>query len=137
MDSAKIEKPVPGVILVRYQVPEQLAPEHQANLLDELRRAEVNGPVVIVHVLDPSILAVPPAVPAWWLGVSSEEGVRLAGMAVVSDAMMIKTATRGMAIRSAIHGQPIKLRTFSTEGEAVAWARAILDGTAGAEGETP
>lgn len=113
-----------GVFVVRYDSPEALSPERQAELESALRAASREQPVGVVFVVGPAVKLVDHRVPEYWLGVTMGGAARLAAMAVVAPNPAVSVATRGFSTANILRDTAVAVRPFSDEREALEWVAA-------------
>ncbi len=113
-----------GLFLVRYDSPAALDPAHQHDLVAALRVASVVRPVGVVFVVAPNVQMVEREVPDFWLGVTSDKGVKLAAMAVVTPNPAVSVATRGFSTANILRDTSVAVKPFNDEAAAIAWAQA-------------
>lgn len=112
------------VFVVRYDTPEALLPERQGELEAALRVAARSRPVGVVFVVAPAVQVVDPAVPRYWLGVTSDRTVRVAAMAVVAPNPAVSVATRGFSTANILRDLPVAVKPFPDEAQALEWVDA-------------
>lgn len=121
-----MEQRQPGVLLIRYEWPDHLAPEWQGELVDRARAASAGGPVALVFVLADRLRAIPPTVRGFWRTTCSERGLRIGAMAVVTSSWGVEVETTGFGVTNALSGAVLPIRPFQDEAQAVAWAAAMV-----------
>ena len=119
-----------GIFVVRYSAPEDLSPDGQKALEGALRELSLHRPVGVVFVVDSSVKVVDPAVPAYWLGITGDQLIQLAAMAIVTSNPGVSIATRGFSVANTLRDRPVKVKPFPDEAAALAWVKAVLDGSA-------
>lgn len=114
----------PGLLLVTYEVAEDLAVTQQAPLVARL--AEKRGPVVLLFDVADTVRSVPIDVPTFWLGTTAQKDLRLIGMGIITRAMSVRVAARGFALANVARGLDTQVDTFQDVESATAWARGLL-----------
>jgi hypothetical protein len=117
-----------GVFTVRYQAPDDLSPSRQRELEGALRAASLVGPVGLVFVVGGGVKVVDPVVPAYWLGLTGDELIRIAAMAIVTSNPGVSIATRGFSVANTLRDHQVQVRPFQEEAEAQAWVAGVLAG---------
>ena len=118
------EEVSPGVLVVRYETTDQLAPESQSQILRRLE--ERRGPVVLAFDVTAGVSAVPLEVPTFWLGVTGRSELQIRAMAIVTRAVLVRVAARGFSLANLARGAAVEVRTFEELAPAVAWCREHL-----------
>lgn len=113
------EEVSPGVLVVRYERGDQLAPESQAALLRRLE--ECRGPVALAFEVQSGVSSVPVDVPTFWLGVTGRAELQIRAMAIVTRAVLVRVAARGFSLASIARGVALEVRTFEELAPARAW----------------
>ena len=121
------QEAAPGVFVVRYEEPGDLAPPKQERLVAAVREAAARGRSAIVFVLAKGILWVDISVPGYWLTVTSDATMRLAAIAVVSPSHAVGIATKAFGLRNRLMNVPVAVQHFQTEEEAKGWVRGVLE----------
>jgi hypothetical protein len=117
----------PGFFIVRYDTPEEMAPDQQQPLEDALRRRVAQKlKVGIIFLVGPAVKSVRVEVPAFWLRVT--RALPLTAMAIVTRAMTVKVATLGFDMANKARGVTIAVQPFEEEAEARAWMKGHLHG---------
>ena len=124
-DRPSVELRQPGVVVVRCEWADQLAPEWQAELLDLSRVASKAGPVALVFVLADRIREIPPTVRGFWRTLCSDRGHRVAAVAVVTSSWSVEVVAAALGVTNALSGQPLHVQAFQDEAEALGWASSI------------
>jgi len=115
----------PGFFIVRYDTPEEMAPEQQKTLEEALkRRLSQKLKVGIVFLVGPAVTSVRIEVPAFWLRVT--RALPLSAMAIVSRAMTVKVAALGFGLANKARGVLLAVEPFEEEAPAVAWVKKHL-----------
>ncbi len=117
-----------GVFTVRYEAPDDLSPARQRELEGALRAASLVGPVGIVFVVGAGVKVVDPAVPAYWLGLTGDDLIRIAAMAIVTGNPGVSIATRGFSVANTLRDRPVQVKPFPDEAAAQAWVAGVLSG---------
>jgi hypothetical protein len=115
-----------GVFLVRYDSAESLSPAQQKELETALRTASMVEPVGVVFVVSPTVNQVDHSVPDYWLGVTSDPKVRIAAMAIVTPHAAVSVATRGFSTSNILKSNPVTVKPFQDEAQAVGWVRETM-----------
>jgi hypothetical protein len=118
----------PGVFVVRYHESQDLAPEHQAGLVERLKAASQAGRVAVIFVVGPAVTSVDVSVPTFWLTATNDPSLRLAALGVVSPNVAVRVATSGFGAANVVRGMRFRVKSFSAEHEAIAWALAAVRG---------
>ena len=113
------EEVSPGVLVVRYERGEQLAPESQAALLRRLE--ERRGPVALAFEVQAGVSSVPVDVPTFWLGVTGRAELQIRAMAIVTRAVLVRVAARGFSLANIARGVALGGRTSEELAPARAW----------------
>ncbi len=121
-----IETHAPGVLLVRYDRTEDMAPGRQASLLEAIRESARAGPVAIVFDVGPGATWVDVSVPTFWLCTTTDASLRIRAMAIVTDSAAVRIAAAGFATACAIRPRGLEVRTFRAREPALAWAGEVL-----------
>jgi hypothetical protein len=116
-----VEAPAPGVLSIRYEWPEQLAPQWQRELVERARASSAAGPVGLAFVLAPRICEIAPNVRGFWRRVVSDPQLRLAAFAVITTSWAVEVEARGFGITNSLSGARLRVETFGDEAEAMAW----------------
>ncbi len=133
MTSIEFVQREPGLFVVTYRVPAELAPDHQKPLIDEVVRAGANGPTGIVFSVGIDIREVDTRVPTFWLGVTSRRDTGLAAMAIVTSSVAVRVAATGFGLANRVRGVPIQVKTFGDVAQAATWVSQVLQESASAE----
>ncbi len=115
-----------GVFVVRYEDPAELAPDRQGDVAATLRDGARQGPIAIVFVVSPAVLAVAHDVPEHWLGVTSDPSMRIAALAVVAPNVAVSVATRAFGTFNILRSTNTAVSPFTSEPEALEWAAGKL-----------
>lgn len=124
VDRPTLEQRAPGVLVVRYEWREQLDPAWQAELLARCAAASAAGPVAVVFVLADRIRDIPPTVRVFWRTITADERYRIGAVAVVTASWGVEVSAAGFGVTNALSGAPLRVRTFTRERDAEAWAAA-------------
>jgi hypothetical protein len=116
----------PGVFVVRYHESEDLAPERQGPLMEQLKAASRERRIALLFVVGPDVRSVDGAVPSFWLAATSDPALRLAALGVVSPNVGVRMATSGFGAANVVRGMRFRVRSFSAEHEGVVWALAAV-----------
>jgi hypothetical protein len=119
----------PGVFVVRYHESRDLAPERQAELVEQLKAASKERRVAVLFVVGPAVTTVDVCVPAFWLTATNDPALRLAALGVVSPNIGVRVATSGFGAANVVRGMRFRVKSFSAEHEGVAWALAAVRGS--------
>jgi hypothetical protein len=117
-----------GVFVVRYASPAALDPTRQKDLVAALRAASAAAPVGVVFVVSPDVQMVGHEVPDYWMTVTSDKGVRLAAIAVVTPNPAVSVATRGFSTANILRDTSVAVKPFAEEGPALEWVQAAVAG---------
>ncbi|HSN92381.1 MAG TPA: hypothetical protein VLS93_14210 [Anaeromyxobacteraceae bacterium] len=112
-----------GVFVVRYESPGDLDPVRQRDLVAAIRAAAVTAPVGVVFVVSPTVQMVGHEVPDYWMSVTSDKGVRIAAMAVVTPNPAVSVATRGFSTANILKDTSVAVKPFTEEGPALEWVK--------------
>lgn len=112
-----------GLFVVRYDSPAALDPAHQHDLVAALRVASMAQPVGVVFVVAPNVQMIEHEVPDFWLGVTSDKGVKIAAMAVVTPNPAVSVATRGFSTANILRDTTVAVKPFADEAAALAWVQ--------------
>jgi hypothetical protein len=112
-----------GTFVVRYDSPDALDPAHQRDLVASLRSASVVAPVGVVFVVAPSVQMVGQEVPGFWMTVTSDKGVRIAAIAVVTPNPAVSVATRGFSTANILKDTSVAVKPFADEAPAMQWVQ--------------
>jgi uroporphyrinogen-III synthase len=113
-----------GVFVVRYESPADLDPARQRDLVAAIRAVSAVAPVGVVFVVSPDVQMVGHEVPDYWLTVTSDKGVRLAAIAVVTPNPAVSVATRGFSTANILKDTSVAVKPFAEEGPALEWVKA-------------
>jgi hypothetical protein len=113
-----------GVFIVRYDDSQALSPEAQTDLEGALRRASRAAPVGIVFSISPRVTWVDREVPVYWHGITGDQMVRIAAIAVVTTNPAVSVATRAFAAAQILRSTSVAARPFRDEEEALRWVDA-------------
>ena len=117
-----------GVFVVRYDSPAALDPARQRDLVAALRAASVVATVGVVFVVSPGVQMVGHEVPDYWMTVTSDKGVRIAAIAVVTPNPAVSVATRGFSTANILRDTTVSVKPFTEEGPALEWVKAAMAG---------
>jgi len=120
-----------GVFTVRYAGADDLSPRNQQELEGALRAASLLNPVGIVFVVAPGVKVIDPSVPAYWLGVTGDQFIRIAAMAIVTTNPGVSIATRGFAVANTLRDRRVLVKPFPEEAAAQAWVAGVMAGAPG------
>ena len=112
-----------GIFVVRYDSPASLDPGQQKDLVASLRVASVVAPVGVVFVVGSKVQMVGHEVPDYWMSVTSDKGVRIAAMAVVTPNPAVSVATRGFSTANIHKDTSVAVKPFTEEGPALEWVK--------------
>lgn len=115
-----------GIFVVRYDSLDALDPAHQRDLVASLRAASVVAPIGVVFVVANHVQAVGPEVPEFWITVTSDKGVRIAAIAVVTPNPAVSVATRGFSTANILKDTTVAVKPFPEEGAALEWVKAQI-----------
>lgn len=124
LERPTVEHPAPGVLIARYEWPEHLSAEWQGELLARARAAAQERPVSLVFVLADRIREIPPTVRVFWRTVTSDPGLRIRSLAVVTTSWAVEVEARGFGVTTAMVGAPVLVQTFAEERQALDWVAA-------------
>lgn len=113
-----------GIFIVRYDSLDALGPAHQRDLVASLRAASVVAPIGVVFVVANNVQAVGSEVPEFWITVTSDKGVRIAAIAVVTPNPAVSVATRGFSTANILKDTTVAVKPFPEEGAALEWVKA-------------
>lgn len=123
-------QPRPGLFVMSYVAGDDLLPEKQHALVAAIGEAAATGQTVIVFDVGPGVRTVNAHVPGYWMEVTARTELRLAGLAVVTNAIAVTAAARGFKVVSIFRTVKLAVEIFDTQPAAVAWANRVLDGSA-------
>ncbi|HEY3448535.1 MAG TPA: hypothetical protein VGK67_19420 [Myxococcales bacterium] len=124
-------EPEPGLFLVAYEDPRNMAPDLQGPLIAAMEKAAARGPIGVCFRVSDSIPVVKLEVPSFWLGITGRSDLQLRAMAIASRSVGVQLAAKGFALSNRIRKIPIEVQTFADMEEAHRWVRLTLDGGAG------
>lgn len=117
----------PGFFIIRYDTPEEMAPDQQKPLEEAVRRRVAQKcKVGLLFLLGPAVTSVRIEVPAFWLRVTRD--VPLAAMAIVSRAMTVKVAVLGFELANKARNVVLPVQPFEEEAPARTWVKGHLRG---------
>jgi len=121
MPDVPYQMPFPGVFVVHYKTADDLDPDRQGALVQQVRTLGAASPVVIIFVLDPSVWKIDPKIPSFWLGVTGDKGIKLRGMAIVSASMAVRVAASGFGVTNTLRDVSVAVKAFTEAKDAIAW----------------
>jgi hypothetical protein len=114
----------PGLLLVRYETPAELAPENQSAILARLEKRR--GRVALAFDVRANISSVPVEVPTFWLTVTGRTELQICAMAIITRAVLVRVAARGFSLANIARGASLEVRTFEEAPPGLEWCREQL-----------
>ena len=121
-----IENPAQGVLVVRYEWPDQLEPQWQQAVVEAVGVQSAFGPVGLLFILAPRICVLAPNVRVFWRTVVRNPQLRIAALAVVTASWAVEVETQGFEITNALSGRDLRVATFRQEAAARAWVLQVV-----------
>jgi hypothetical protein len=123
-------QPEPGIYVVQYFSPADLAPALQQPLIAALvESAKQSRPTGVIFSLQSSIRGIDMDVPTFWLSVTTRSDTGLKAMAIVTTSAAVRVAASGFALANRVRGLTLEVKTFPTEDVALTWIRGLLRAT--------
>ena len=116
----------PGLLLIRYEEAEELAPARQQRVLGAIREAARLEAVGLIFVVGPRVTSVEAAVPKFWLQMTEDTSLRLRAMAIVSGALGVRLAAKGFGVTNLLRSVKIDVQAFTDVAAARAWTQSRL-----------
>jgi len=116
----------PGLFVSRYRSAEEMAPQLQTKLLEDVASASRDGPIGLVFDVSCNVYRVPLAVPTLWIEVAMRPELRLRAMVIVTDSLGVRMAARGFALSNKIRRTLLDVEVTHDLEFGKGWARRAM-----------
>lgn len=90
-----------------------------------MAQASLDGPIVMMAKAPPELRLVDPSMPTFWLRALTTGGIKVNGIAVVTNSAAVRTVVKGVGIALGLTATPIVTATPATVQQAIAWGISV------------
>lgn len=124
MDSTVSEVAV-GVWLIDFPTAADVVGERCGHLVPPLAKASLDGPIVMMAKAPPDLRLVDPSMTTFWLRALTSGGVKVSGIAVVTQSAAVRAVVKGVGLALGLRANPIVTATPRSVQEAIEWGSSV------------